>query len=122
MVFRTASAIATLLIGLGEAGGQELAQYYPPAEAYPPQGYPQGYPPRQPLPPAADGEDDAPPINAPVMQGPPLPPVGGGPQWSEPAGNRYGRGSPAYPADTAPPPAAGGQPYRFVQPPDGYEP
>src|SRR5437660_1479893 len=81
MVFRTASAIATLLIGLGEAGGQALAQYYPPAQTYPPQGYPQGYPPRQPLPPAADGDDDAPPINAPVVQGPPLPPVGVGPQW-----------------------------------------
>jgi hypothetical protein len=30
MVFRTAGAIATLLIGLGSAGGQALAQYYPP--------------------------------------------------------------------------------------------
>jgi len=33
MVFRTASAIATLLIGLGGAGGQGLAQDYPPAHA-----------------------------------------------------------------------------------------
>src|SRR5262252_7006464 len=33
MVFRTASAIVTLLIGLGGAGGQGLAQDYPPAHA-----------------------------------------------------------------------------------------
>jgi lipoprotein-anchoring transpeptidase ErfK/SrfK len=123
MVFRTASAIATLLIGLGGTGGQALAQYYPPAQAYPPQGYPQGYPAWQPLPPTADGDDDAPPINAPVVQGAPLPPVGVEPQWSgPPASTRYGHGTPAYPADTAPPPAAGGQPYRSVQPPHGYEP
>ena len=122
MVFRTAGAVATLLIGLC---GQALAQYYPPAQAYPPQAYPppQGYPPRQPLPSVADAEDDAPPINAPVVQGPALPPIGVGPQWNgPPAGTRYGRGTPAYPADTAQPPVAGGQPYRSVQPPDGYEP
>ncbi len=41
MVFRTAGAIATLLLGLGASGGQALAQYYPPAQAYPP---PQAYP------------------------------------------------------------------------------
>ena len=120
MVFRRASAIATLLIGLS---GQALAQYYPPAQAYPPQVYspPQGHPTRQPLPSVADGADDAPPINAPVVQGPSLPPIGVGPQWNgPPAGTRYRRGTPVYPADTAPPPA-GGQPYRSVQPPDGYE-
>src|SRR5262245_4343826 len=117
MVFRTASAIAALLIGLGGAGGQALAQYYPPAQAYPSQGYS----PRQPLPAVADGDDDAPPINAPVVRGSPLPPIRVRPQWNRPsAGTRYGRGTPAYPADTAPPPA-GGQPYPSVQPPDGYE-
>ena len=42
MVFRTAGAIATLLIGLGASGGAALAQYYPSAPAYPP---PQAYPP-----------------------------------------------------------------------------
>jgi len=122
MVFRTAGAIATLLIGLG---GQALAQYYPPAQAYPPQAYPppQGYPSPQPIPPVADAEDEAPPINAPVVQGPALPPIGVGPQWNgPPAGTRYGRGTPAYPTDTAQPPVAGGQPYRSVQPPEGYEP
>ena len=35
MVFRTAGAIATLLLGLGGPGGQALAQYYPPPQAYP---------------------------------------------------------------------------------------
>ena len=77
MVFRTAGATATLMICLAGAGGQALAQYYPPPQAYPPQAYPppQGYTPRQPLPPMADAEEDAPPLNAPVMQAP-LPPVG----------------------------------------------
>jgi hypothetical protein len=72
MVFRTTSAIAWLLIGLGGAGGQALARYYPYTQAYPSQGYPT----RQPLPSVADGDDDAPPINAPVVQGPSLPPIG----------------------------------------------
>src|SRR5262249_10801895 len=117
MVFRPASAIAALLIGLGGAGGQALGQYYPSAQAYPSQGYPT----RQPLPSVADGDDDAPPINAPVVQGSSLPPIGVGPQWNgPPAGTRYGRGTPPYPAGTAPP--AAGQPYRSVQPPDGYAP
>jgi hypothetical protein len=117
MVFRTTSAIAALLIGLGGAGGQALAQYNPSAQASPSQGYPT----RQPFPAVANGDEDAPRINAPVVQGPSLPPIGVGPQWNgSPAGTRYGRGTPAYPADTAPP-AAGGQPYRSVQPPDGYE-
>jgi lipoprotein-anchoring transpeptidase ErfK/SrfK len=110
MVFRTAGAIATLLIGLGSAGGQALAQYYPPPRTYPPQGYPpaQGYRPQQALPPMADADadDDTPPLNAPVLQGPPLPPLGAGPQWNgPPAGTRYGRGTPAYPADAAQPPS-----------------
>jgi lipoprotein-anchoring transpeptidase ErfK/SrfK len=65
-----------------------------------------------------EADDDAPPLNAPVLPGPPLPPVGVGPQWNGP----YGRETRAYPADAAQPPAAGGQPYRSVQPPDGYEP
>ena len=110
MVFRTAGAIAALLIGLGSAGGQALAQYHPPPRTYPPQAYPppQGYPPRQALPPVADADtdDDMPPLNAPVLQGPPLPPLGAGPQWNgPPAGTRYGRGTPAYPADAAKPPS-----------------
>jgi hypothetical protein len=107
--------VPSLLIGLGSAGGQALAQYYPPAQAYPSQGYP----PRRPLPSVADGDDDAPPINAPVVRGSPLPPIGVGPQWNgPPARTRYGRGTPASPADTAPP-AAGDQPYRSVLRPYG---
>ena len=41
MIFRTAGAIATLFLGLG---GQALAQYYPPAQSYPSQGYPRREP------------------------------------------------------------------------------
>ena len=61
MVFRTAGAVATLLIGLGASSGEVLAQYYPPVQAYPPpQAYPpQGYYPRQGYrPPVVDDDDD----------------------------------------------------------------
>jgi lipoprotein-anchoring transpeptidase ErfK/SrfK len=63
MVFRTASAIAALMIWLGASGGKASAQYYPPAQAYPPpQAYPpQGYYPRhgyRPLPPVVDDDVD----------------------------------------------------------------
>jgi lipoprotein-anchoring transpeptidase ErfK/SrfK len=126
MVFRRAGAVATLLIGLVRPGGEASAQYYPPPHAYPPQAHPspQGYSPQQPLPPIADADDDEPPLNAPVLQGPPLPPVGVGPRANEPpAGTRYGRGTPAYPADAAQPLPDGGQEgYRSVQPRQGYEP
>ena len=65
----------------------------------------------------ADAEDNVPPLNAPVTQGP-LPPVGLGPQANEPAGIRYGRGTPAYPRDTALPLSSGSQGYHPMQPPD----
>jgi hypothetical protein len=112
MVFRTAGAIATLLIGLVGPGGEASGQYYPPPHAYPPQAHPSAL------------DDDEPPLNAPVLQGPPLPPVGVGPRANEPpAGTRYGRGTPAYRADAAqPPPDSGQEGYRSVQPPQGYEP
>jgi hypothetical protein len=61
MVFRTASAIAALMIWLEASGGKALAQYYPPVQAYPlPQAYPpQGYYPRQGYrPPVVDDDDD----------------------------------------------------------------
>jgi lipoprotein-anchoring transpeptidase ErfK/SrfK len=125
MVFRTAGAIVTLLIGLGSAGGEALAQYYPPPQGHPTQAYPppQEYPPRQPIPPVADADDDVPPLNAPVLQGPALPPLGVGPQWNAPpAGTRYGRGTPAYPPEAAQPPSASYQGYPSVQPSQGYEP
>jgi lipoprotein-anchoring transpeptidase ErfK/SrfK len=64
MVFRTAGAIAMLLIGLEGAGGQALAQYYPA---------PQAYPPSRPLPPVTDANDDAPVYSSPA--GRPLPPA-----------------------------------------------
>ena len=54
MVFRTAGAIATVLIGVT---GQALAQYYPPPQAYP----------RPPVPPTVN-TDELPPLNAPVVQ------------------------------------------------------
>jgi lipoprotein-anchoring transpeptidase ErfK/SrfK len=75
MVFRTAGAMAMLLIGLESAGGQALAQYYPAPQAYPRQAYPppQGYPPSRPLPPVADANDDAPVYSSPT--GRPLPPA-----------------------------------------------
>src|SRR5436190_19291117 len=92
MVFRTAGAIVTLLIGLGSAGGEALAQSYPPPQGYPTQAYPppQEYPPRQPLPPVADADDDVPPLNAPVLQGPALPPLGVGPQSSSSSSSSLG--------------------------------
>src|SRR5262245_42451162 len=118
MIFRTAGAIAALFLGLGGAGGQALAQDYPPAQAYPSQGYP----PREPLSSVPEAAGVAPPIMARVVRGPPLPPIGVEPKWNgPPAATRYGGGAPAAPADTAPS-AAGHQPYRSVQPPDRYEP
>ena len=77
MVFRTASAIAVLMIWLGASGGKASAQYYPPAQAYPPPEAfpPQGYYPRQgyrPLPPVVDDDDDDDMVYD--LQGRPLPP------------------------------------------------
>jgi len=61
----------------------------------------------------ADADEDAPPLNAPVMQAP-LPAVGGGAQGNEPlAGIRYG--TPALPR------SSGGQEYYPVSPPQGYD-
>ncbi len=121
MAFRTAGAVATLLIGLGGAGGQALAQFYPPPPAYPPpQAYPsaQGYPAYRALPPAAEADDNAPPLNDAQVQSQPLPPPAAvGPQATEPMpppGARYAR--PATPEEEAalPPPGV----YREVPP--GY--
>jgi lipoprotein-anchoring transpeptidase ErfK/SrfK len=106
MVFRTAGAIATLLIGLGGAGGQALAQYYPAPQAYPP---PQGYSPYRPLPQVADAEDDAPGSQA--GQGRVLPP---GEVTSEPLPPPPGGG--AY----LPPPAAYREAPQQGHPQQGY--
>src|SRR4029078_9529862 len=69
MMFRTASTIATLL--LGSLGTQAMAQFYAPTPVYPPplaSPPPQGYTPQRLIPADADGEQlyDA--------QGRPLPP------------------------------------------------
>src|SRR5215831_17550647 len=123
MVFRTAGAIAALLIGLGALGGEALAQYYPPAQPYPPpQAYPppQGYPPYRPS--VADADDN----QLYDLQGRPLPPAAVGPQATEPAapGPRYG--GPVYPDEAAlpPPPGAYREPPQQGLPsgPHGYDP
>jgi lipoprotein-anchoring transpeptidase ErfK/SrfK len=111
MVFRTAGAIAALLIGLGASGGEALAQYYPPPQAYPPQAYPppQGYRPS-----VANADDN----QLYDLQGRPLPPAAVGPQATEPAapGPRYG--GPVYPDEAALPPPPGA--YREPPPPAPY--
>jgi lipoprotein-anchoring transpeptidase ErfK/SrfK len=111
MVFRTAGAIATLLIGLGASAGDALAQYYPPAQAYPP---PHAYPPAQgpyrPLPPVADTDDN----QIYDLHGRPIPPAAVEPA---PPAVRYGRGGP--PDEAAVPPPQG---YREQSAPQGYEP
>ena len=59
MIFRTAGAIATLLLGLGGSGSPALAQFYPPPPAYPPpQANPPslGHTPQRLIPADADGE------------------------------------------------------------------
>jgi hypothetical protein len=93
MVFRTAGAIATVLIGVT---GQALAQYYPPPQAYP----------RPPVPPTVN-TDELPSLNAPVVQGDLLPPVGVGPAYQAMPGARDQSGTGGYPADTGPLPPAG---------------
>jgi lipoprotein-anchoring transpeptidase ErfK/SrfK len=104
MVFRTAGAIATVLIGVT---GQALAQYYPPPQAYP----------RPPVPPTVN-TDELPPLNAPVVQGDLLPPVGVGPAYQAMPGARDQSGTGGYPADTGPVPPAGSPGYQSVQPQD----
>ncbi len=121
MIFRTAGAIATLLLGLGGAGSQALAQSYPP---------PQGYPSHRPLVPVAEGDQqqlyDAQgrPVQLYDAQGRPMSPAAIVPQATEPPTDpRHGRGGLAYPAEaTVPPPP--GSAYRDAAPqaPQGYEP
>ena len=119
MVFRTAGAIAALLIGLGASGGEALAQYYPPAQPYPP---PQAYPPPQGYPPSRPSVADADDNQLYDLQGRPLPPAAVGPQATEPAapGPRYG--GPVYPdeAGLPPPPGAYREPPQQGSPPAPY--
>ena len=122
MVFRTAGALATLLIGLMGPGGPALAQYAPPPHAYPP---PQGYPPYRPLPPVA-AEDDAPTYDPPMIQGRPLPPAAIGPQVYEPVppppGARFGRRAPVQVEEAELPPPPPGYIYRDGAMPPGSAP
>src|SRR5262245_15189009 len=130
MVFRTTGAIAALLIGLGGAGGEALAQYYPAPQAYPP---PQGYSPHRPLPSVADAEDDAPGYGSQAAQGrvsppgevtnePLPPPPGGGAYLPPPAAYRdapqQGNPQQGYYRDAAPLPPGGGGAY--LPPPAAY--
>jgi lipoprotein-anchoring transpeptidase ErfK/SrfK len=129
MVFRTAGAVAALLLGLGGLDGQQaLAQYYPsaqpyPAQVYPPEAYPppQAYPrPYRPLPPRiAANDDDAPFYDPPMTPGRPLPPAAVGQQDIEPLpppGLPTGRKG-VEEADLPPPPGA-----VYREPPPGYVP
>jgi len=124
MVFRTAGAMAMLLIGLESAGGQAFAQYYPAPQAYPRQAYPppQGSPPSRPLPPVVDANDDAPVYSSPAgrplppaaVTNEPLPPLGAyrdvPPGYREMPQQGYYRDVPPQ----APPAAAGTRPYYGV--------
>jgi lipoprotein-anchoring transpeptidase ErfK/SrfK len=124
MVFRTAGAVAMLLIGLEGAGGQALAQYYPAPQAYPRQAYPppQGSPPSRPPPPVVDANDDAPVYGSPTgrllppaaVTNEPLPPLGAyrdvPPGYREMPQQGYYRDVPSQ----APPAAAGTRPYYGV--------
>jgi lipoprotein-anchoring transpeptidase ErfK/SrfK len=123
MVFRTASAIAALMVWLGASGGKASAQYYPPAQAYPPpQTYPpQDYYPRQgyrALPPVVDDDADDDLIYD--LQGRPLLP-GAQNNKPPPRGARYGREGLPPPGTYRDGPQQG---YRDLPPPDGedYEP
>ncbi len=121
MVFRTAGAVAMLLIGLEGAGGQAIAQA---PQAYPRQAYPppQGSLPSRPLPPVVDVNDDAPVYGSPTgrllppaaMTNEPLPPLGAyrdvPPGYREMPQQDYYRDVPSQ----APPAAAGPRPYYGV--------
>jgi lipoprotein-anchoring transpeptidase ErfK/SrfK len=132
MVFRTAGALATLLVGLmGASSHQALAQYYPPPQSYPPQVYPpQAYPPQayppQAYPPQAYPRpygspvaeaDEAPSYDPSMEPTRPLPPAAVGPQATEPPpGVQYGRGAPIEQAELPPPGTI------YSAPPPGYVP
>jgi lipoprotein-anchoring transpeptidase ErfK/SrfK len=125
MNFRTAGAVATLLLGVAGAADRATAQYYPPPQAYPPQTYPpaQNYPPYRPAP-ALEEDDDARFYDPPMVQRRPLPPPSAaGPQAAEAlpgASVRSGRGAPVYPEEEVellPPPPG----YIYREGPRGYE-
>ncbi len=121
MKFRTAGAVAALLIGVTGPGDLATAQYYPPAQAYPPQSYPpvQSYPPYRQAP-ALEEDDDAPFYDPPMVQRRPLPPVAGAQEPEPMPAARQGRGIPVYADEEvelpAPPPG-----YLYREGRQGYE-
>jgi lipoprotein-anchoring transpeptidase ErfK/SrfK len=122
MVFRTVSAIAALMIWLGAPGGKALAQYYRPAQAYPPPPAPQGYYPRQgyrPLPPVIDDDDEDDMVYD--LQGRPLQPHAvAKPQPNRAPGGRYPDGRQRGYRDLPPRDAEDYEPYYGV--PGGMPP
>src|SRR5436190_2037358 len=69
MNFRTAGALATLLLAATGSADRAAAQYYPAPQAYPPQSYPpaRSYPPYRPAP-VLDDDDDRPLYDPPMVQ------------------------------------------------------
>jgi len=92
MKFRTASALAALLVAVGAEGA--VAQYYPPPQPYPVQSYP---PYRQAPVVVDDLDDDGPMYDPPVVRRRPLPPVEG--QAIDSRAQANVRAPRAYPAD-----------------------
>jgi len=88
MGFRTVCAIAALLIALEAWGGKASAQYYPPAQAYPPP--PQVYYPRQGYRPPVVDDGDADDIIYDLEGRPLLPGASAKQQATQPPGARYG--------------------------------
>ena len=113
MKFRTASALAALLLAV--AGEQAVAQYYPPPQSYPDRAYP----PYRPAPALENFDDDGPFYDPPMVRQRPLPPLDA--QASEPRAQGSVRAGRAYPADDdfeplSPPPG-----YLYGERPRGYE-
>jgi lipoprotein-anchoring transpeptidase ErfK/SrfK len=123
MNFRTAGALATLLLGVALAADQAPAQYYPPPQAYPPQTTrpQQSYPPYGSAP-GLEEDDDAPFYDPPMVRSRPLPPPGvAGPQANAPLppASVNGRGALVYPEEVEllPPPPG----YFYREGSQGYE-
>src|SRR4051795_248052 len=125
MNFRTAGALATLLLAAIGSADPAAAQYYPAPQAYPPQSYPpaRGYPPYRPAP-VVDEDDDGPLYDPPMVQRSPLPPLDA-PQANDPrpqANVGGGRAPHPYPdqdSEPLPPPPG----YFYGERPRGsYEP
>jgi lipoprotein-anchoring transpeptidase ErfK/SrfK len=124
MKFRTAGAVAALLIGVTGPGNLATAQYYPAQQVYPAQSYPpvQSYPPYRPAP-ALEEDDDAPFYDPPMVQRRPLPPIAGAQEGEPLPAAQAARAAPIYPEENVellpPPPPPPGYSYREGR--QGYE-